>query len=348
MVLQGAADDLRSRGGVGVHQHRHRNGRGDRVSGRVDRLRRLRATARGDDHAVGDEHAGHQLRLGDQAAAVVAQVEHDRLDAARQQRLERLRHLPVNALDVERRQVQDPDAHPVVAGDGVDDDRCADHLALDRDVQLAAAAFEAERDAGTGAAANQVGRGAAAEARQRMSVDRDDHIARPDPGTRGREPGNDVLDDQAGAGPGDVDPDTRELIGLGVVERVVRGRAVVARIGILQRGNGTGDRAVDQAGARDRVVVVVLDVAERLVDHLVLGVRDERVAQEARQVAGMSAPPDAEDEDDEYAQRGDRPCRLHRLAVQPSGRPSVSRHYAPPTAARGADALGFADAPDHD
>ncbi len=43
----------------------------------VQRVRRLGAPARGDDRALGNEDARDQLRLLDQPAAVVAQVEHD-------------------------------------------------------------------------------------------------------------------------------------------------------------------------------------------------------------------------------------------------------------------------------
>ena len=57
------------------------------------RLRRLLAPARGHDHALGDEHARDQLRLLDEAAAVVAQVEHDPAGALVQRLFDGLRAL---------------------------------------------------------------------------------------------------------------------------------------------------------------------------------------------------------------------------------------------------------------
>jgi hypothetical protein len=74
--------------------------------------------------------------------------------------------------------------------------------------------------------------------------------------------------------------------------------------------------------------IVVLDVVERLADHAVARVGDERAAQEAGQVAGMAAPPDAEAERDEHAEHAERPDRRvasHLQPGQPIGRPSDSR-----------------------
>ena len=90
--------------------------------------------------------------------------------------------------------------------------------------------------------------------------------------------------------------------------------------------------------AGDRLVVVVLDVGQRLADHRVMRVGHERAAQEAGEHAGMSTPPDADTEHDEYAQRLDRRGLGHRQPGQPIGRSSFSRRRvavragpAPPT-----------------
>ena len=84
VVLQRAGDDLRGRGGVAVDEHRRagssaRSGRpvAQSVSAAASRPRVVTITP------CADEHARDELRLGDEAAAVVAQVEHDPLDVLR-------------------------------------------------------------------------------------------------------------------------------------------------------------------------------------------------------------------------------------------------------------------------
>ena len=88
----------------------------------------------------------------------------------------------------------------------------------------------------------------------------------------------------------DVDPDARELLRRGVVEGVERLRRLVLRVGVAQARDRAGDRAVDQRAAAGRAVPVVLDVAQRLLDDRVMGVGDERVAQERRQLRWGALP----------------------------------------------------------
>ena len=97
VILQRGCDDLGGGGGVGVHEHDHRDLGGDRIAGGGEHLRRLRAPARGHDRALGDEDAGDQLRLLDEAAAVVAQVEDDPASALVQLVFDRFAHFGVRA-----------------------------------------------------------------------------------------------------------------------------------------------------------------------------------------------------------------------------------------------------------
>jgi hypothetical protein len=80
-VDERARGDLRGGGGVPVDEDDERLVGGDRIADGVERAARDVAAAGRDDLAVLQEEARDELRLGDEAAAVPAQVEDDRLRA---------------------------------------------------------------------------------------------------------------------------------------------------------------------------------------------------------------------------------------------------------------------------
>ena len=107
-VLQRAGDDLRGRGGAAVDEHGDGRLGHHRIAGGAQRLLLDRPPARGDDRPVLQEGRGDELRLGDQAAAVVAQVEHEDLGAALLELAQRGVDLGVRAR-AELRQAHDAD-----------------------------------------------------------------------------------------------------------------------------------------------------------------------------------------------------------------------------------------------
>ena len=94
----------------------------DRVAGGAQRLLLDRAPARGDDRPVLEEGRGDELGLGHEAAAVVAQVEHEDLGAALLQLAQRRVDLGVRAR-AELRQAHDADLAAAVGAQLRGDDR---------------------------------------------------------------------------------------------------------------------------------------------------------------------------------------------------------------------------------
>src|SRR6478735_11266873 len=93
MVLERAGDDLRGRRRAAVHEHDERDVVAEMLARRPERLwRSAPRTNAGDLLTVLEEQARCLERLFDDAAAIVAHVEHDSLRALRNELLDGLLH----------------------------------------------------------------------------------------------------------------------------------------------------------------------------------------------------------------------------------------------------------------
>uniref|UniRef100_A0A0N4ZL51 PE-PGRS family protein n=1 Tax=Parastrongyloides trichosuri TaxID=131310 RepID=A0A0N4ZL51_PARTI len=185
LILQGAGDDLGRRGRAVVDQHHHRQ-----TAGQVARLGGVTfdvlglAAALADDLAALQEGVRHVDGRRQQAAAVVAQVQHITLQARllALQPLDRLGQLPAGVL-VEGRDAQVAEVAFQTAGDGFDLDDFARQHDLAR---LFAIAQEGDGDAGPCGAAQLVRDLGDAETSRVLAIDGADDVARLDPGATGR------------------------------------------------------------------------------------------------------------------------------------------------------------------
>ena len=297
-VLQRAGDDLRRRGRLAVDEHGDRDLGVDRGARRLEHVLGPRAAARGDDLALGDEDRRHQDGLVEQAAAVVAEVEDDRLGALADQAAHGLADLAVGA----RGEAGELDVGDLLVAR-------ARHARLDhRDVHVRAlepdlarrglARDDGQRHRGAGRALDARRGLLGGDAAQRATADGDDLV----PGLEAASGGRRALEDRQHAQPArnllDVHAHALERALRGLVERAVGLRVEVVREAVVERVDGRAERLVEQLLAIDLAVVVLLDDVDRLVVELRVVVADQRVADRARQRAAggrraRSRPPAA-------------------------------------------------------
>src|SRR6185312_1768644 len=95
------------------------------------------------------------------------------------------------------------------------------------------------------------------------------------------------------------DPDPVEVRVVLVEERLVVRRVVIVRVRIVEARDRGCQALVDELGAVDGPVVVARQLVEDLVYELAVAVVLERAAQSRRQPTGMSAKPDADQQNDQ-------------------------------------------------
>jgi hypothetical protein len=155
-----------------------------------------------------------------------------------------------------------------------------------------------------------------------FSVDRDDRVARFDPAPRSRRALEDAFDLEPALDFLDAEPDAGEVPGdlfvelFEVFRREVVGEAVVEVS--AQPSDHPLQGGILEFGPADRAVVVVLDQFGRLDVEAGRGV-DEALADEGRQLAGVAAEPEPDEEDgDQRGRKGDDPSGPH-ARLRPSG-----------------------------
>jgi hypothetical protein len=302
-VLQCARDDLRRRRRPPVHEDDHRHTGRDRVAVGLEHVAGPRASVGDHDRALGDEHARGLDRLVEEATAVAAQVEHDRLRPLAHALGDHAMELVAGALG-EVRQAHVGDGRAARVGGAGRHRRHVDLGTGDAPRLAPPARDEGQRDLGAGLALDETGGKARRAPRQRAPVDRHDDIAAAEPGLLGGRMRVDVEHAQPPPFGGDGDADAGEPALGRALERGELLGVEVVREPVVERAHGARQRAVDEVAARDGPVVVALDDVQALVERLLVGV-DEEVAQRPGQGAGMAAEPEAHDQRDRHQRAED-------------------------------------------
>jgi hypothetical protein len=191
--------------------------------------------------------------------------------------------------------------------DGLGDGRTGD-LHGERDRATGAPFAHAQLDIGAGRSLDQ-GRGRiGGQAGERAPVDRHDQVARLEHragSRRGVEHTRDQQPPPQAEKPPVVgvnrDADAGEARRL-VEFAIFLGREVVGEA-VVEASDGARDRRVGERSLGDRAIVVAGNPADRFVDDPGRMVGYERAARERRQVFGVSAQPDAENQDDRQRHR---------------------------------------------
>ena len=267
MVLQGPGDDLGRRRRAPVDQHHNGHAFGHVAGTGVEALRVLGpAGARGNDLALVQKHIRDGHGLIQQAARVVAQIEHDALQFVADFLLELGHHLlhALLRLFVEGGHAQVADLPFQARAHGTD----LDNGAGDGDVERRApGTADGQTDVGTDAAAHLVDRFGEGQPEHRLAVQMADQVAGLDTGAerRGVVDGRNHLD-QSGLH-GDLDSQAPELAA-GLHLHLAEAFGVqVAGMGI-QRGQHAGDGGLYQilvAGLLDVIGAHALeDIPEKV------------------------------------------------------------------------------------
>ncbi len=181
MVLQRAGDDLGRRGGAAIDQHDERLVLGEVARARVEALRLLGiAAARRDDLAPLEERVGDRDRLVEQAARIVAQIDHVALELLVRDLVGDVADRLLEAVGGLLVELGDADDADVVALDARAHRAHADDVAHDRhfDRLLDALARDLEADLGVDLAAHLLDRLIEREALHRLVVEMRDDVAR--------------------------------------------------------------------------------------------------------------------------------------------------------------------------
>ena len=276
VVLQRAGDDLGCGRRAAIDEHDERQVLGQIAGLGVEALHVLRPPRPGgDDLALIEEGVRHLDRLTQQAAGVVAQVEHDAQQLAPQLLLDLL-HRQLQAVRGLLAERCDPQIADLAFGAPAHRPDL-DHRAGDGDVErLAPDAADGEHDVGVHLAAHALHRLGEAEPLHRLAVEMGNQIGRLDAGAEGRRvvDRRDHLDEAALHG--DLDPQAAELaarLHLHVAEAF---RVHVARMGI-ERDEHTVDRRLDQLLVRDLVHIIGADALENVAEQVELPVGFRRV-----------------------------------------------------------------------
>ena len=162
---------------------------------------------------------------------------------------------------------------------------------------------------------------------ERGGADLEDDVSAREPRLLRRRALEHVLDEQPLGLDLDVDPDPAQMRVVLILERLVVGRVVVVRVLVVEARHGRREALVDEVGAADLAVVVVLNQAQDLVDELVVArLGDEGAADRPGQPTGMAAEPHADEQHDDAKEHQDKPGRtltprVHLRLSRVAGRP---------------------------
>ena len=273
MILQGAGDDLGSRGRAAVDQYHQRLAvEGVTGCGRVLHVGIAHAPLGVDDQAVVEEGVGYAHRAVEHAAGVVAQVEHQALKAFLVLQLaDGLEQVGGGAgLEAGDAHIAEPGfQRAALDALGADDLAGDGHL----DGFRLAFAHDGELDVGAGLAAHQLDGIVERQALHRLVVDADDQVAGLDAGAGGRGvvDGRYHLDQSAFHR--HLDAETAELAGGADAQFLELLGAEVGRMGV-ETGQHAADAVLEQFLVLYRFDIVLLDAGHDIGEGLQLLVGD--------------------------------------------------------------------------
>jgi hypothetical protein len=265
MVLEGTGDDLGGGGGAAVDQDGHRQAAGDVAGSGAQALAFGAAADTGVGYGAGfEEEVCDASGLVEEAAGIVAQVEHDAAGAGSdvgEQALDSLADVGGGAL-VEEGQA---DVGDVVFAPGDHDARIDQRAAQDDVAGLSAVGHDRDADLGADVAAQALDDLGQGHVLQRHAVGVGDDVARHEPGAGGRGVVDGGDDDGAAFALGDLDAEAAELAA-GLLLHLARLLAVEA-LGVLVEGaEHPADGGLDEGGLVGGVDVLGPDAVDDLAE----------------------------------------------------------------------------------